>query len=219
MDELKQTIAANLVTYRKQAHLTQQQLAEKINYSDKTVSKWERGDGVPDVLVLKQIADIYGITVNDFLYANPDKPKKLRLKDFWAKRWLITLLSAGLVFLVATIVTVVWWMIAPEDGTTVAKFGYIAAIPIALIVTLVFSCIWGKLWMRCVVVTALIWTLCLLLHLVIDIVQDNYAWMIYLIGAVLQVLVVLWYALEYFVKRGKTKESMQSSEETTVFKQ
>lgn len=203
MDELKQTIASNLIAYRKQAHLTQQQLAEKINYSDKAVSKWERGEGVPDVLVLKQIADIYGITVNDFLYVHPDKPKKLRLKDFWAKRWLITLLSAGLVFLVATIVTVVWWMIAPQDGAVVVKFAYLTAIPIALIVTLVFSCVWGKLWMRCVVVTALIWTLCLLLHLAINIVQDSFAWMIYLIGAALQVLVILWYTLAYFLKRSK----------------
>lgn len=207
------TIAANLAEYRKQAHLTQQQLAEKINYSDKTVSKWERGEGVPDVLVLKQIADIYGITVNDFLYAHADKPKKLRLKDFWAKRWLITLLSAGLAFLVATIVTVIWWMIVPDDGATVAKFAYLTAIPVALIVTLVFSCLWGKLWMRCIVVSALIWTLCLLLHLVINIVQDSYAWMIYLIGAALQVLVVLWFVLAYFVKRGKSKEPSDKTPE------
>ncbi len=202
MDELKQTIADNLVNYRKQAHLTQQQLAEKINYSDKAVSKWERGEGVPDVLVLKSIADIYGITVNDFLVEHKDKPKKLRLKDFWAKRWLISLLSAGLVFLIATIVTVIWWLIVPADGTTVAKYAYIAAIPTALIVTLVFACVWGKLWMRCVVASALIWTLCLLLHLVILSIT-SYAWMIYLIGAVLQVLVVLWFLLEYFIRRGK----------------
>ncbi len=206
MDDLKQTIASNLVAYRKQANLTQQQLAQKINYSDKAISKWERGEGVPDVLVLKSLADLYGITVNDFLASRATKPKKIRLKDFWAKRWLITLLSAGLVFLVATVVTVVWWMIVPEDGRMVAKFSYLTAIPVALIVTLVFSCIWGKLWMRCVVVTALIWTLCLLLHLAIKIVQDSYAWMIYLIGAVLQVLVILWYILAFFIRRGKANK-------------
>ena len=202
MDELKQTIAANLAAYRKQAHLTQQQLADKINYSDKAVSKWERAEGVPDIIVLKTLADLYGITVNDFLADHPDKPKKLRLKDFWAKRWLISLLSAGLVFLVATIVTAVWWMVVPTDGRTVAKYAYLSAIPIALIVTLVFSCLWGKLWMRCIVVSALIWTLCLLLHIVIDIFAD-YAWLIYIIGAAFQVLVILWFILAYFLKRGK----------------
>lgn len=203
MDELKHTIANNLAEYRKQARLTQQQLAEKINYSDKAVSKWERGEGVPDVLVLKKLADLYGITVNDFLVEHSSR-KRPRLKEFWAKRWLIVLLSAGLVFLVATILTVIWWLIVPDDGRTVAKYAYIAAIPVALIVTLVFSCIWGKLWMRSAVASALIWTLCLLLHLVILTVTD-YAWMIYLIGAVLQILVILWFVLAYFLKRGKQK--------------
>ena len=206
MEELKQTIAANLAAYRKQANLTQQQLAEKINYSDKAVSKWERGEGVPDVLVLKELADIYGVTVNDFLVPHASAKKKLRLKDFWAKRWLITLLSAGLVFLIATIVTVIWSIIVPASGKDVAMYSYITAIPVALIVTLVFSCIWGKLWMRCAVASALIWTLCLLLHLVIRIVVTEYAWMIYLIGAALQVLVILWFVLAYFVRRGKFKQ-------------
>ena len=66
MEELKKIIAKNLVTYRKQAHLTQAELAEKVGYSDKNVSKWERAEGVPDVLVLHQLAELYGVTVNDF---------------------------------------------------------------------------------------------------------------------------------------------------------
>lgn len=204
MDDLRQIIAANLVLYRKEAHYTQQQIAEKINYSDKAVSKWERAEGVPDIIVLKSLADLYGITVNDFLTTHSGKRKKLRLRDFWAKRWLIALLSAGLVFLIATIITVIWWIVAPEDGGRVAKYAYIAAIPVSLIVTLVFSCVWGRLWMRCAVASALIWTLCLLLHLVI-IESSDYAWMFYLIGAALQVLVILWFVLEYFIRRGKNK--------------
>ena len=203
MNELKQTIANNLTTYRKQAGLTQQELAEKINYSDKAVSKWERAEGVPDVIVLKEIADLYGITVNDFLVEHQDQHQKVKTKSFWAKRWLITLLSAGLAFLVATIVMVVWLLIDPSSPGDVAKYVYLTAIPASLIVVLVFSCIWGKLWQRCVVVSALIWTLCLLIHLVLNVVTLEYAWTIYLVGASLQLLVILWFILAYFVKRGK----------------
>lgn len=206
MEELKQIIANNLVTYRKQAGLTQQELATKLNYSDKAVSKWERAEGVPDVLVLKQIADIYGITVNDFLVEHTDKPKKIRFKDFWAKRWLITLLSAGLVFLIATIVMVIWLLIDPTPTVSVAKYVYVTAVPVALIVVLVFSCIWGKLWQRCVVASALIWTLCLLIHLVLDIVTLENAWMIYLVGAALQVLVILWHVLSYYRRRSRANK-------------
>ena len=60
MDDLKNILAENLIKYRKAANLTQAELAEKINYSDKAVSKWERAAGMPDVDVLKQIADLFG---------------------------------------------------------------------------------------------------------------------------------------------------------------
>ena len=203
MEELKQTIANNMVAYRKQAGLTQQELADKISYSDKAVSKWERAEGIPDVLVLKQIADLYGVTVNDFLVDHTEEPKKVKAKGFWAKRWLITLLSGGLAFLVATIVMVVWLLIDPSSPGEVAKYCYLTAVPVSLIVVLVFSCIWGKLWQRCVVVTALIWTLCLLIHLSLNVVPLAYAWTIYLVGAALQVLVVLWFLLEFFIKRSR----------------
>ena len=148
--ELKKIIAKNLVTYRKQAHLTQAELAEKINYSDKNVSKWERAEGVPDVLVMCQLAELYGVTVNDFLTEHVEEPQIVDkpTKSFWAKRWLITLLSAGLVFLIATIVTVVYLLVDPNTSFPIAKFTYLTALPVALIVTLVFSCLWGKLWQR-----------------------------------------------------------------------
>ena len=67
MDELKQLIAANLAAFRKANRLTQAELAEKINYSDKVISKWERGESTPDVLILHQLAEIYGVTVDRFL--------------------------------------------------------------------------------------------------------------------------------------------------------
>ena len=205
--ELKKIIAKNLVTYRKQAHLTQAELAEKINYSDKNVSKWERAEGVPDVLVLCELAALYGVTVNDFLIEHVEEPKKVnKTKSFWAKRWLITLLSAGLVFLIATIITVVYLLADPYTSFPIAKFTYLAALPVALIVVLVFSCIWGKLWQRCLTVSALVWTLCVLTQIILGLALSN-AWLIYLVGAVLQVLVVLWYLLAFFRKRTKAKSN------------
>lgn len=200
-EELRIIIANNLAKFRKQSNLTQQELAEKINYSDKAVSKWERAEGIPDVLVLKSLADIYGITVNDFLVVREDAPLvKPRLKNLIAKRWLIALLSAGLVWFVATVITVLWLLV--DNTMPVAKYAYITAIPVSMIVLLVFSCIWGKLWQTSVVVSALIWSLCVLVHVVL--VSSN-AWLIYIIGAVLQLLVILWFLLRFFMKRDKAK--------------
>ena len=66
LETLTKTIAENLTYYRKKANLTQLQLAEHFNYSDKSVSKWERGESIPDTLVMKAPADYYGITIDDF---------------------------------------------------------------------------------------------------------------------------------------------------------
>ena len=61
-ENLTAIIAENLVYYRKKAQMTQLQLAEKLNYSDKSISKWERGEGVPDIFILAQLAKLYGLT-------------------------------------------------------------------------------------------------------------------------------------------------------------
>ena len=66
-ENLTAVIAENLIYYRKKAGLTQSELAEKLSYSDKSVSKWERKEGVPDIHILVQLAKLYGLTVNDFL--------------------------------------------------------------------------------------------------------------------------------------------------------
>ena len=73
--EINEVVAKNLIAYRKQKGLTQAELAEKISYSDKSISKWERGECLPDLAILKQLADFYGITVNDFLNETGDIKK------------------------------------------------------------------------------------------------------------------------------------------------
>ena len=188
MEELKDVIARNLVVYRKNAGLTQQEIADKINYSDKAVSKWERGDGTPDVTVLKQIADIYGVTVNDFLIVHSDKSAvKTRGKTRIAKHWLVGLLSFGLVWFVATIVMVIGLLIRPD--LPIAEYAYIVALPASMIVAVVFCCIWGRLWMRALSVSALVWSLCVMIDVVFSglsgITLAN-SWLIYVMGAALQ---------------------------------
>ena len=63
----RETIAANLTQYRKLYGLTQAELAEAIGYSDKSVSKWERGEGTPDIFLLLTLSEIYGVTVSELI--------------------------------------------------------------------------------------------------------------------------------------------------------
>ena len=67
MDELEAIVSSNLTALRKRRGWTQAELAEKIHYSDKSVSKWERGEALPDLKVLKTLSELYGVTVDCFL--------------------------------------------------------------------------------------------------------------------------------------------------------
>lgn len=67
MEDVRGALAANLAELRKEENLTQAEFAARFNYSDKAVSKWERGDSLPDVVMLKTIADLYGLRVDDLL--------------------------------------------------------------------------------------------------------------------------------------------------------
>ena len=104
-EALRKNISQKITFYRKAAGLTQLELAEKLNYSDKSVSKWERGDGLPDITVLSNMAELFGISVDDFISsAAPKKPIKLT-----KKHTLVPALSVGLVWLT---VTFIYFMLA-----------------------------------------------------------------------------------------------------------
>ncbi|MCM1290128.1 MAG: helix-turn-helix domain-containing protein [Corallococcus sp.] len=198
LEQMKDTIAKNLVAYRKKANLTQQEIAQQLNYSDKAVSKWERAEGVPDVLVLKTLADIYGVTVNDFLVEH-ETHQVAPTHTGKAKRLLISLLSTGLVWLIATIVTVTWLMV--DKTVPVAKYAFVSAWPVSMIVLLVFACIWGKLWHKCGAASLLTWSLCVLIDVSLKSVFNST--LIYIVGAVLQLLIVLWFLLRFFVLKDR----------------
>ena len=162
MEDISQIIAKNLIQLRTSAGLTQYELAGKLNYSDKSISKWERGLAIPDVIVLKQLADLYGIKVDDF-FNEGEELKKIDLTQGGkvAKRLMVSLLSVGLVWLVATLCFVVLlWLQIPR-----AWLSFVVAIPVSAIVSIVFSCMWGRPWVTAIMVSVLVWTIALSVHL------------------------------------------------------
>ncbi len=154
----KKRIAENLVKYRKAAGLTQLELAERLNYSDKSVSKWERGDAVPDLYVLMQMAELYQVSMDELLSdvpaAKPAIPKKRR-------RVVSTLMSVGVVWLVATVL----FFIAQFFDITWAWLAFIYAIPVSAIVLIVFSSLWAGRLEAFLSRSLLYWGIALALHL------------------------------------------------------
>ncbi len=216
-DNFKMIIANNLVKYRKAAKITQLEMAERLQYSDKNISKWERGESVPDVLILKQIAEIFGITVNDFLIENGKieigdvkKQKKHELTKFFSKQqFLIVFLSISLVWLVAVVVYSFFVGLLPSSQAWVWKI-FVISLAVSSIIATVFSSIWCTNFLNSITVSFLIWTTALALFMCIPF-ENN--WLIFIIAIPLQILDIFWFI---FKKLNKTiKKSQEQNDSKT----
>ena len=208
-EKLKKRIGANIGAYRKRQGLTQAGLAEKLNYSDKAVSKWERGESAPDVLTLMQIADLFDITVNELLVdpnALPENPSKVErvmekavekaLKRKADKR-IILGLSTVLVWFIALLAFVV--MSSLNIPHTWVCFIY--AIPASAIVQLTLCSAWREFRWNKILISTVVWGGLLSLYMTLLVFFDWNIWKIFLLGIPGQAAVLLWFRL--YRKQGK----------------
>lgn len=209
-EKLKAQIGKNIVSYRKRSGLTQAGLAEKLNYSDKAVSKWERGESIPDVLTLIQLAELFGISVNELLIdpnALPettgkveqamDKAVQKTLKRK-ADKSIILKLSSLLVWFVALSIFVM--LSSFEIPKSWLAFFY--AIPANAIVLLSLRSAWRDFRWNFTLISAIMWgSLLSIFMTVIMFAQFNF-WKLFLLGVPGQVAILLWKRLY----RKSTKE-------------
>lgn len=191
--DIKENLAKNLTLYRKANNLTQLELAQKLNYSDKAVSKWERGESVPDLYILKKLADFYGIKI-DTLISEPAKEILPKNSNRKVKRMAIFLCSTGLVWLVAVLSFAMINLIFSSITHTWLSFFY--ALPITFILLLVFTAVWKKPWLNTLAISLLIWSTLLAIFLTTLCVLANppkSLWMIFLIGIPLQLLTLFFF--------------------------
>ncbi|MCQ2505860.1 MAG: helix-turn-helix domain-containing protein [Lachnospiraceae bacterium] len=177
MDDLKFVVASNIINLRKEAKLTQAELAEKLNYSDKSVSKWERAESLPDVYVLKMMADIFGVSVDYIISSHDDwvpVPKKRILTPEIAKT--ITGITLVGIFLLAMIVFVVLWILGKEAWIT-----FIYAMPVSIITLLVLHSIWGEGRFNYVIIVALIFSILASLYYTFFLFGGKNYWQLYLL--------------------------------------
>lgn len=195
MEDLKNIIAGNIGQLRRQTGMTQIELAERLNYSDKAVSKWERGESLPDIVTLKEIADLFSVSVDYLL--RPDHPKETELKREFSRRQrrnhrLITAMSCVLVWLVATFLFVNFELLPVSIPSHWLCFVY--AGPATAIVLLVFNCVWGDMKHNYWIVSVLLWTAIASVYLTA--LRYNW-WLIFVIGVPAQIIIGLWAGLRY----------------------
>ena len=204
-EKLKYQIGMNIAAYRKKAGLTQAGLAEKLNYSDKAVSKWERGESIPDVLTLMQLAEQFDITVQDLLVdpnALPGNPgslekamtqvseKALKRK---ANKNVILGLSSTLVWFVALLIFVIFSSFDVLDPYCWLVFFY--AIPANAIVLLSLRSAWHDFRWNQGLITIITWGSVLSIYMSILVIFHYNFWKIFLLGIPGQIAIFLWFRM------------------------
>lgn len=192
MHDMKQVIAQNITALRQSHKMTQIELAEKLNYSDKAVSKWERAESIPDVLVLKTIADLFGVSLDYLLekeHSEITEPAPVKSVSSQRMRTIVTMLSVLIGWFVATLCFVVMDIIWPALGGKWLPFVY--AVPVSMIVWLVFNSLWFNRRRNYLIISLLMWS-CLLALLLTFVVADIFAWQLLLLGIPGQIAIAMW---------------------------
>lgn len=199
MEDIKLIIARNVADLRRREGMTQLGLAERLNYSDKAVSKWERGESVPDITVLKSIADLFGVTVDYLITADhketpavsaaSDAGTRPMSKKSRRNRGFITGMSILLVWLIATLLFII---LASSLGATFgALLPFVFAVPTSMIVWLVMNSIWFDRRRNFLIVSLLMWSLLLAIYLCTLLGGAN-LWLLFALGVPGQAIIFLW---------------------------
>lgn len=197
MNQLNEILANNLTFLRKKHNYTQLDIANKMQYSDKTVSKWETGEIIPNVENLIKLCEIYNVTLDQITKPLIEETPKIEKKDFSRQnKLIISLLSILVVWIVATNAFVYGQILTGESYWMV----FIWAVPISCIVTIVFNKLWGWRTFGFIIISILIWSLITCFYL--QFLSYN-LFAIYFIGIPLQIAVILWSGL----KKTKQKEN------------
>lgn len=198
MNNIKKAVAKNIAELRIANNMTQLELAGRLNYSDKAVSKWEHGDSIPDLCVLAEIAEMFGVTL-DYLIKeeHTESEKPTTQKPYRYRRSIIMLVSIGAVWVLAMLAFVLSSLIFVEAKYQWLSFVY--AVPATMVVWLVLNSVWFNQKSNYFIISLFMWTVLASVHVTFYLVGNN-IWLIYLLGIPAQVVIFLW---SFMKKRNK----------------
>ena len=203
-EKLKSQLGTNIATYRKRSGMTQAKLAERLNYSDKAVSKWERGESMPDVLTLVQLSELFRIKVDDLIRDPNEIPehsegriehameaaveKTLKRK---ANKRVILGLSSLLVWFVALLIFVV---VSSLDIPR-SWIAFLYAVPADAIVQLSLRSAWRDFRWNKTLISIIMWGGLLSLYASLKLFVHVDIWKLFLLGIPGQLAVLLWFRM------------------------
>ena len=190
MRDVKSTVAKNLTELRLLNNMTQMELAEKLNYSDKTISKWERAESSPDISVLVEIAELFGVTL-DYLVRSEnveEATKENKVKEEKYNHRVINYLSEGAVWCVAILAFIITSLVSKNADFQWLYFVY--TLPIVLIIRLVFNSVWFNPRHNYFIISFLLWSILIAIHLTFWYFKIDTS-LIFLLGIAGQIIIIL----------------------------
>ena len=190
MEELKNIIAKNIVELRRSQNITQLELAEKLNYTDKAISKWERGESLPDIIILKKIADLFNVSVDYLLSSSHENIEKHHICEYKNKNHkLILWMTIFLTFLLATLVFAITKI--NELSSVWYWLPFVYAVPVSTILGLIFNSIWFKGKNNYLLISLLLWTILASIFLSF-LAFGNNLWILFILGVPGEAIILLW---------------------------
>ena len=192
MKSVNEILSENLVKLRKKNRLTQAELAEAIHYSDKSISKWEKGESCPSIAVAAEIAKYFGVTLDDLIdenfVAEEAAPKEKQRK---ASYLVITLLACSVVWMIATLSFIYGNLV----GMNSPWLAFLYSVPVTTIILLIFNTLWGRRRLNYLIISVMVWSL--LTSVFVHILTlGHVVWMLFLIGIPAQISITLWSRLK-----------------------
>ena len=188
--DIKQIIGDNIAFLRKNNHWTQAELAEKLNYSDKAISKWERGESSPDPEIMLKLSELFYVRI-DYFYHEVHNEEFINTSNRMNVRniLIVILLCVG----IYGIATSIFLLASLRDSANASKYwiSFIAAAPLCGLVNFMYfrriNNRVGRILSMSVVLWGLITTIALILFN-----YNSYAWMLFIIGAPLEAAINLY---------------------------
>jgi len=194
-ENISKQLAENIQFYRKQKKMTQLELSAYLKYSDKAVSKWERGEGVPDIFVLTKLCELFEITLDDLVYKKPKIiiPQSVRTK----KHLTITLAALVSVWIVAITLFSLFLMLDIDIFNL--WYIFIISIPVSAIVLIIFSSIWANGYYIIGFISLLLWSLALMFTLLIP---TNESYLFFIMAIPIQIgITLIGFSVRYSKKQ------------------
>lgn len=190
MEDIKSNVAKNITELRILNNMTQMELGEKLNYSDKTISKWERAESSPDLSALVEMADLFGVTL-DYLVKSENIEEAVverKTKEASFNRRAVSYIAEGGGWIVAIFAFIVTTLITNQ--MTFQWLYFVYALPVVLIVKLIFNSIWFNPRHNYLIISALMWSIFVAIHITFLYFKVNVS-LIYLLGVAGQIVIIL----------------------------